>query len=267
VEWLEIPIPRKTGEEEEEEGSPEDKMWAKLILPESLDTKQNIKYPVLLYVYGGPGSQQATHGYDDLPFIREHNPEVILAFVDGRGSKGRGQRWLHQVYRRLGSLEVEDTITAGEYIKQLSYVDEDKMSIFGWSYGGYLTAMVLGKQTQNTFKCGISVAPVTDWTYYYSMYTERHMGLPTAEDNLQGYEDSRVSKYAHNFNKSSFLLVHGTADDNVHFQHSAQLVKALQEAQVNFRFMMYPDEDHNIPSRRHLYTMMTDFLTECWYDQ
>ncbi|XP_035828294.1 dipeptidyl peptidase 4 [Aplysia californica] len=244
-----------------------EKMWAKMYMPPVLKTEETLKYPLLLHVYGGPNSQMVTEKYSVAwETYLTSSRDTIVAMVDGRGSGGRGDKFLHAIYRKLGSFEVDDSITAAKYFETLHYVDEKAMAIWGWSYGGYVTASALGRK-EHPFKCGISVAPVTDWIYYDTIYTERYMGLPTTDDNIAAYKFANVSMYAENFKKSSFMLVHGTADDNVHFQQSAQLMKALTEADVYFRFLMYPDKNHMLVggnTQKHLYAQMEDFLIECF---
>uniref|UniRef100_A0A0B6ZW87 Uncharacterized protein n=1 Tax=Arion vulgaris TaxID=1028688 RepID=A0A0B6ZW87_9EUPU len=244
-----------------------EKLWAKMLLPPVLKMNEILTYPLILHVYGGPGTQMVTEKYSiDWHTYMTSSREVICAYVDGRGSSGRGDKFTHSVYRQLGTFEVNDSIKAAEQFGKLHYVDEGNMAIWGWSYGGYLTANALSKGT-NTFKCGIAVAPVTDWIYYDSIYTERYMGMPTGADNLDGYKNANVSRNAVNFRKSNFMLIHGTADDNVHFQQSAQLIKALTEADVYFRLQVYTDKNHGIQggnTRKHLYETMEDFLIECF---
>ncbi|RUS77449.1 hypothetical protein EGW08_014787, partial [Elysia chlorotica] len=239
------------------------KAWGKLLLPPALKEEEILKYPLLLEQYGGPGSQMVTEMFNiGWRTYLASAKDVIHATVDVRGSGGRGEDFKHAIYRALGTHEVDDTIKAGKFYKGLHYVDENKMAIFGWSYGGYLSASVLGRK-EEVFKCGIAVAPVTDWIYYDSIYTERYMGLP--KDNLQGYQYANVSKYAENFKNKNFLLIHGTGDDNVHFQNAAQLVKALEMANIHFRFEMYTDSAHRLARHEtHLYKSMDDFLFECF---
>lgn len=241
-----------------------EKLWGKLWLPPALKVEEILTYPLILNVYGGPGTQMVKEKYTiDWQTYLTSSRDVIYAMVDGRGTSGRGDNFMHAIYRHLGMKEVEDSIKAAEYFGSLHYVDQTNMCIWGWSYGGFVAAMALGKGT-NVFKCGISVAPVTDWMYYDSIYTERYMGLPN-NDNKEFYRAANVSKYAENFRKSNFMLVHGTADDNVHFQHSVQLIKALTEADVYFRFQLYGDKNHGLlggNTRHHLYDSMEDFLFE-----
>lgn len=241
-------------------------MWAKLSLPYELKEDEEIKFNLLTSVYGGPDTQEVTKAFriewEDY-LASSHN--IVIAKVDTRGTGGRGDSWRHANYRHLGSTEVDDTIVAARYFNKLRYIG-DKSAVWGWSYGGFLTAMAIGRGT-NVFDCGISVAPVTDYRYYDSIYTERYMGLPTAEDNLEAYEQTNVSRFAENFKKSKFMVVHGTGDDNVHFQNTAQLIRALTEANVYFRSQIYTDQQHSINggnSRRHLWNTLEDFLLQCY---
>lgn len=242
------------------------KAWGRLLLPPVLKEEEILKYPLLLEQYGGPGSQMVTEQFTLgwRSYLTSYH-DIIHATVDVRGSAGRGEDFKQAIYRHLGTHEVDDTIKAGEFFSELHYVDEVKMAIFGWSYGGYVSSSVMGRKN-DIFQCGIAVAPVTDWIYYDSIYTERYMGKPTGEDNLEGYQHANVSKYAENFRGNKFLLIHGSGDDNVHFQNSAQLVKALEKADVHFRFEMYTDKAHRIAGlERHLYESMDDFLIECFH--
>lgn len=242
-------------------------MWGKLLLPKVLKEDEIIKYNFLMSVYGGPNSQKVTQqfklGWEEY-LASSHN--IIIGYADGRGGGGRGNRWLHANYRKLGTTEVQDTITAGQYFKDLTYVSETT-AIWGWSYGGFLTASVLGQQSSDVFKCGVSVAPVTDWRYYDSVYTERYMGLPVVEDNLEGYKFANVSRNIENFKKSKFMVVHGTGDDNVHFQNTAQLTRALTNADIYYRVQVYTDQQHSLDggnTRKHLYNSLEDFLLQCY---
>ncbi|XP_023569494.1 prolyl endopeptidase FAP isoform X2 [Octodon degus] len=149
---------------------------------------------------------------------------------------------------------------------EMGFIDEKRIAIWGWSYGGYVSSLALASGT-GLFKCGIAVAPVSSWEYYASVYTERFMGLPTKDDNLEHYKNSTVMARAEYFRNVDYLLIHGTADDNVHFQNSAQIAKALVNAQVDFQAMWYSDQNHGISgiSTNHLYTHMTHFLKQCFF--
>ncbi|KAK2154977.1 hypothetical protein LSH36_252g03048 [Paralvinella palmiformis] len=243
-------------------------LLAEIYLPPMLNKKHITQYPLLLYVYGGPGSQLVTEKFNiGWHTYLSSGGNVIYASVDGRGTRGRGDRFLHKIYRNLGSIEVQDQLHAVKFMTTLKYVDKERVAIWGWSYGGFVTAHAIGDDAQ-AFNCGISVAPVTDWRYYDTAYTERYMGLAHSNDNYRGYDNANVSTKAHNFKDKHFLLIHGTADDNVHFQHSAQFIKALTSADVDFHMQLYTDKNHALSgphTSKHLYRKMTRFLQqECW---
>ncbi|GAB1600683.1 dipeptidyl peptidase 4-like isoform X4 [Argonauta hians] len=256
IEYMKLKIEGKQGTYE---------TWAKIHIPPVLKKEEILTYPLLIDVYGAPGSQKVSHRFDvGWHTYLSSSLGIIYASVDGRGSSGNGDRFMHEIYKALGSVEVEDQIMAGRELKKLHYVDPNKIAIWGWSYGGFVTSSVLGRGT-DLFKCGIAVAPVTDWIYYDSAYTERYMGFP--HENVAGYKLAKIVQMAANFRSSNFLLIHGTADDNVHFQNSAQLIKALTMANVYFRTQIYTDEQHNLNAGntyRHLHDTMEDFLLECF---
>ncbi|OWK56159.1 Dipeptidyl peptidase 4 [Lonchura striata] len=239
-------------------------LWYKMLLPPQFD--RSMKYPLLIQVYGGPCSQNVkeTFSISWITYLASKEG-IIVALVDGRGTAYQGDKILHAVYRRLGVYEVEDQISAVKKFIEMGFIDEKRIAIWGWSYGGYVTSLALGSGS-GVFKCGVAVAPVSSWEYYASIYTERFMGLPTKSDNLEHYKNSTVMARAKNFQNVEYLLIHGTADDNVHFQNSAQIAKALVNAQVDFQAMWYTDQNHGIPglSSKHLYTHMTHFLKQCF---
>ncbi|KAL1786315.1 dipeptidyl peptidase 4 [Sigmodon hispidus] len=240
------------------------RFWYQMILPPHFDESK--KYPLLLDVYAGPCSQKADAIFRlNWATYLASTENVIVASFDGRGSGYQGDKIMHAINRRLGTFEVEDQIEAVRQFLKMGFVDSKRVAIWGWSYGGYVTSMVLGSGS-GVFKCGIAVAPVSRWEYYDSVYTERYMGLPTPEDNLDHYRNSTVMSRAENFKQVEYLLIHGTADDNVHFQQSAQITKALVDAGVDFQAMWYTDEDHGIASstaHQHIYTHMSHFLQQC----
>uniref|UniRef100_A0A8B9PBX7 Fibroblast activation protein alpha n=1 Tax=Apteryx owenii TaxID=8824 RepID=A0A8B9PBX7_APTOW len=239
-------------------------LWYKMLLPPQFDRSR--KYPLLIQVYGGPCSQNVkdTFSISWITYLASKEG-IIVALVDGRGTAYQGDKILHAVYRRLGVYEVEDQISAVKKFIEMGFIDEKRIAIWGWSYGGYVTSLALGSGS-GVFKCGMAVAPVSSWEYYASIYTERFMGLPVESDNLEHYRNSTVMARAKNFQNVEYLLIHGTADDNVHFQNSAQIAKALVNAQVDFQAMWYTDQNHGIPglSSKHLYTHMTHFLKQCF---
>ncbi|XP_036109464.1 dipeptidyl peptidase 4 isoform X1 [Molossus molossus] len=243
----------------------ETKFWYQMILPPHFDKFK--KYPLLIDVYAGPCSQKADATFTlNWATYLASTENIIVASFDGRGSGYQGDKIMHAINRRLGTLEVEDQIEAARQFSKMGFVDDKRIAIWGWSYGGYVTSMVLGAGS-GVFKCGISVAPVSAWEFYDSVYTERYMGLPTPNDNLDHYKNSTVMSRAENFKQVEYLLIHGTADDNVHFQQSAQISKALVEAGVDFQAMWYTDEDHGIGTNmahQHIYTHMTHFIKQCF---
>ncbi|XP_024059534.2 dipeptidyl peptidase 4 [Terrapene carolina triunguis] len=239
-------------------------LWYQMILPPHFDSSK--KYPLLLDVYAGPCSQKADYAFRiNWATYLASTEQIIVASFDGRGSGYQGDEIMHAVNRRLGTYEVEDQISAARKFSEMSFVDKNRIAIWGWSYGGYVTSMVLGSGSK-VFKCGIAVAPVSRWQYYDSIYTERYMGLPVASDNLENYESSTVMAKAENFKDVEYLLIHGTADDNVHFQQAAQISKALVDAQVDFQAMWYTDKDHGIggQAHSHIYTHMSHFIKQCF---
>ncbi|XP_011501631.1 PREDICTED: venom dipeptidyl peptidase 4 [Ceratosolen solmsi marchali] len=237
----------------------------RLFLPE--DFNSSAQYPMLVNVYAGPGSQRINDGFSvGFESYMTTNRHVVYALIDGRGSVSKGTAILFAVYRNLGSAEIEDQITVTRKLQEkYPWIDKNRTAIWGWSYGGYSTAMVLTKDYDNVFKCGISVAPVTNWIYYDSIYTERFMGLPTVKDNLKNYETSSVLSRVKKLADKKYMLVHGTGDDNVHFQQSMAMAKELTEADILFDQVSYADEPHSLYRvTKHLYHTMDNFWTECF---
>uniref|UniRef100_A0AAR2KAI2 Uncharacterized protein n=1 Tax=Pygocentrus nattereri TaxID=42514 RepID=A0AAR2KAI2_PYGNA len=239
--------------------------WYQMMFPPNFDTSK--KYPLLIQVYAGPASQ-----YVDYKFRLEwatylcSTEDVIIASFDGRGSGFQGDEIMHAIYERLGTYEVEDQISAVRKFIDMGFIDKERIGMWGWSYGGYVTSMVLGSGS-GLFKCGIAVAPVSKWEYYDAVYTERYMHGP--EENADSYNNSTVTGRAKNFKSVQYLLVHGTADDNVHFQQAAQISKALVEQQVDFEAMWYTDKDHSLSgkARYHLYKHLSHFLQKCYAEK
>ncbi|KAI0215541.1 Dipeptidyl aminopeptidase-like protein 6 [Lamellibrachia satsuma] len=241
---------------------------AQVYTPVIVNKEHIVRYPMLVHVYAGPGTQTVTEQFQlDYGTYMSSTHNVVYVSIDGRGSGARGDRHLHEVYRRLGTVEVQDQITAGRYLKKhLHFVDRQRIAIWGASYGGYVTAHAVADS--DLYQCGVAVAPVTDWRYYDTVYTERYMGLANSNDNFRGYDNANVSRKADQFKGKSIMLIHGTGDDNVHFQHTAHLIKALTEADVDYRIQLYTDSNHEILSSntdKHAYRTVTNFLTkECW---
>jgi dipeptidyl-peptidase-4 len=183
----------------------------------------------------------------------------IVVSVDNRGTGGRGAVFKKATYGKLGRLESDDQAAAARALAKLDYVDATRIGIWGWSFGGYLTSLCLTRYPE-LFRAGIAVAPVTNWRYYDSIYTERYLGLP--KDNAAGYDENSPAVLASKL-RSRYLLVHGTGDDNVHFQNAVAMVNGLVAANIPFESAYYPDRTHGISggkTRLHLYTKMTDWL-------
>ena len=232
-----------------------------MIKPANFDP--NKKYPVLQYVYGGPGSQLVTDAWNASRYLWHQSlaqQGYIVVSVDNRGTGGRGAAFRKIGYQRLGEYEAKDQIEAARWLAAQPYVDPTRQGIWGWSYGGYSTAMAMMNEA-SPFKAGIAVAPVADWRLYDSIYSERFMRTP--QENLAGYDRGSPVKNAAKL-KGELLIVHGTGDDNVHFQNSVQLADALQAAGKQFDFMLYPNRNHSIAGGRsaHLYTLLTRWITE-----
>ncbi|XP_069698609.1 venom dipeptidyl peptidase 4-like [Periplaneta americana] len=238
----------------------------RLYLPPGAETS-GLKYPMLVYVYGGPNSAQITDAFTvGWGAYLTTNRSIIYAMIDGRGSGMKGDDIKFSIYRRLGTVEVIDQINVTKMLQDTyPYIDSQNTAIWGWSYGGYATAMSLARDTGGVFKCGASVAPVTSWIYYDSIYTERYMGQPRSDDNLYGYNDGDVTRLVEGFRHKQFYLLHGNADDNVHYLQAMVLSKALERATILFRQQSYPDENHNLGSvLLHVYGSMDQFWTQCF---
>ncbi|CAK9800503.1 Venom dipeptidyl peptidase 4 [Anthophora quadrimaculata] len=239
----------------------------RLLIPPNADLSGTTKYPMLIFVYGGPDSYQVTEKFNvDWGTYLVTNKSIIYATIDGRGSGLMDNDMLFAGYRNLGTVEIADQINVTRYLQdKLPFIDHTRTAIWGWSYGGYATGMTLAMDYHGVFKCGMSVAPVTDWALYDSIYTERFMGLPRMEDNLHGYEQGQLLNKVDNIKTKMYYLIHGTLDDNVHYQQSLLLAKVLEQKDILFRQQTYTDEDHGIAqSRAHLYHSLENFLDECY---
>ncbi|MCS4433699.1 S9 family peptidase [Aquiflexum sp. XJ19-10] len=226
------------------------------------DFDPNKKYPVLMYVYGGPGSQNVTNAWGGTRDFWHHHLAAegfIVACVDNRGTGARGRNFKHSTYANLGKLETEDQIAGAKYLGSLPFIDKSRIGIWGWSYGGYMSSLALMKGN-DVFKAAIAVAPVTTWRYYDTIYTERY--LQTPQQNAAGYDDNSPITHVDKL-KGNLLLIHGTGDDNVHYQNAVDLVDALIKADKQFETMYYPNRNHGISGGNtswHLYSLMTDFI-------
>jgi dipeptidyl-peptidase-4 len=233
-----------------------------IIKPTDFDPAK--KYPVFMYQYSGPGSQQVNNEWnsaDDYWFMMLAQQGYIVACVDGRGTGYKGAAFKKVTYKELGKYEVEDQIDAARVIGKYTYVDPARIGIFGWSYGGFMSSNCILKGN-DVFKMAIAVAPVTNWRFYDSVYTERYMQTP--QENASGYDENSPINHVSKL-KGSFLLVHGSADDNVHLQNSMLMIEALVQANKQFDWAIYPDKNHGIyggATRLQLYTKMTNFIKE-----
>ncbi len=219
------------------------------------------KYPVLMHVYGGPESQSVADDWDNSIAWEQMLVQngYIVVCVDNRGTDGRGEDFRKATYLQLGKYETDDQITAARYMATLPYIDAGRIGIWGWSYGGYMSLLCLLKGS-DIFKMAIAVAPVTNWRFYDSIYTERFMRKP--EENASGYDENSPINYADRL-KGNLLIIHGTADDNVHLQNTMEFAEKLVQADKKFEMFLYPDKNHGIyggNTRLHLYRKMTDFV-------
>jgi dipeptidyl-peptidase-4 len=233
-----------------------------MIKPSDFDP--NKKYPLFMYQYSGPGSQNVADrwgGSNDYWHQMLAQQDIIVVCVDGRGTGLKGRDFKKVTQLELGKYEVQDQIGAAQKLAELPYIDGDRIGIWGWSYGGFMSANCLF-QGADTFSMAIAVAPVGSWRFYDTIYTERYMSTP--QENPGGYDNNSPITHVDKL-KGDFLLVHGTADDNVHVQNSTRLVEALVQANKQFDWAMYPDKNHGIyggNTRLHLYTKMTNFILE-----
>lgn len=233
---------------------------AYMIKPADFDPTK--EYPVLMYVYGGPGSQTVMNNFSGQREIWHSylaDQGYLIVSVDNRGTGARGREFKHITYGQLGKYEVQDQISAARYLSSLPYVDGERIGIWGWSYGGYMSSLALFMGA-DVFKTAIAVAPVTNWRFYDTIYTERYLGLP--QDNASGYDDNSPITHADKL-EGNYFLIHGTGDDNVHFQNAVELQNALIEGDKEFQSFYYPNRNHGIyggNTRSHLFKMMTNYL-------
>jgi len=219
------------------------------------------KYPVLMRVYGGPGSQTVTDSWDFgwNQYLAQQG--ILVVSVDNRGTGARGEAFKKMTYGQLGKYETIDQTEAACYLRGLPYVDAGRIGIYGWSYGGFMASSCLFKSS-DVFSLAVAGAPVTSWRFYDTIYTERYMGLP--QDNPDGYDDNSPLHFAGQL-KGKFLLIHGTGDDNVHFQNSAELVHRLVQENKPFDMHFYPDQAHGFRggvTNLHLYRKISSFIEE-----
>jgi dipeptidyl-peptidase 4 len=234
-----------------------------MIKPPNFDP--NKKYPVLFCNYGGPGSQQVANRFGAVSMWHQMLAEkgFIVVSIDNTGTGFRGEEFKKKTYLQLGKFEIEDQIDAAKWIGKLPYVDNQNIGHWGWSYGGFMSSLAITKGA-DVFSAAVAVAPVTSWRYYDNIYTERYMRTP--EENPKGYDDNSPINHVARI-KGKYLLIHGTADDNVHFQNSTQMITALVKANVDFETMYYPNKNHGISggvdnTTFHLWSKMTNWILE-----
>jgi len=222
------------------------------------------KYPVYMTVYGGPGSNEVRDAWDGNDYMYHQllaQSGYIIVSVDPRGTMYRGAAFKKSTYLQLGKLEVEDFINTAIELKKLPFVDQDRIGIQGWSYGGFMTSLAMTKGADH-FKMGIAVAPVTSWRYYDNIYTERFMRTP--KENAAGYDDNSPINFVNNL-KGNYLLIHGSGDVNVHYQNTMEMITALVKANKQFDMFIYPNKNHGIyggNTRNHLFNMMFNYTLE-----
>ena len=233
-----------------------------LIKPTDFDSTK--KYPVYVNVYGGPGSNKVSDSWGSFDFMFHQllaQKGYFVFSVDPRGTMYRGEQFKKCTYKQLGKYEIEDVINACKKLQERPYIDENRFGIMGWSYGGYMASLGITKGA-DIFKMAIAVAPVTNWRYYDNIYTERFMQLP--KENAAGYDENSPINHVEKI-KGKYLLIHGSADDNVHMQNTMEMVDALVKANKQFDLFIYPNKNHGIyggNTRNHLFTMIYDYILE-----
>lgn len=233
-----------------------------MLKPQNFDSTK--KYPVYMYAYGGPGSNEVNNNWDGIDYFWHNllNQEgYMVVCVDNRGTQGRGRQFKHSTYLQLGKLETIDQIETAKYLGSLPFVDKTRIGFQGWSFGGYMASLLISKGG-DVFKTAVAVAPVTNWKYYDNIYTERFLRKPL--DNKSGYEDNSPTNFVKGI-KGKFLLIHGSADDNVHLQNSMELANAMVANNIPFDFMIYPNKSHGISgglTRLHIYSKIFKFVKE-----
>ena len=233
-----------------------------IIKPTNFD--ENKKYPVMMFVYGGPGSKEVLDKWEGNDFLWHQclsQNGIIIVSVDNRGTGGKGASFRKVTYKNLGKYETIDIVDAAKFLSKFNYVDEKRIGIQGWSYGGYLSSLAITKGS-SIFDLSVAIAPVTNWRFYDNIYTERYMSKPVL--NSDGYDQNSPINFVSNL-RGKYLLVHGTADDNVHVQNTYEMVSALVNENKEFELFIYPDKNHGIyggNTRFHLYNKITNFILE-----
>lgn len=236
-------------------------LYTRMIKPKNFDASK--KYPVLVYVYGGPHAQMITNSFLDGASLWMHwmaDQGYLVFTLDNRGSAERGFAFESQIHRQLGTVEIEDQLTGVEYLKSLPYVDAARMAVHGWSFGGFMTTSLMLREP-GTFTTGVAGGPVTDWKFYEAMYGERYMDTP--EENPEGYEKASLMTHAKNL-QGDLMLIHGTIDDVVVMQHSFALIQQFVELGIQMDFFPYPMHLHNVrgKDRVHLMEKVLNYVIE-----
>ena len=233
-----------------------------MIKPVNFDPSK--KYPVYITVYGGPGHNEVIDSWGGTNYMYHQllaQKGYIVFSVDPRGTMYRGADFKKSTYLNLGKLETEDIIKSAQQLQKMSFIDPSRIGIMGWSYGGFMSSLAITKGA-NEFKMAIAVAPVTNWKFYDNIYTERFMRTP--KENESGYNDNSPTNFA-NLLKGKYLLIHGSGDDNVHYQNAMEMVNALVKADKQFDMFIYPNRNHGIyggNTRNHLYNLMLNYTLE-----
>lgn len=238
-----------------------DDLFCRLYKPTAFDSTK--KYPVIVYVYGGPGLQMINNtwnGQGDYWFQYMAERGYVVFTLDGRGSANRGLAFEQAIFHNCGVAEMKDQMVGVEFLKSQKYVDANRMGIFGWSYGGFMSTSIMTRYP-DVFKAGVAGGPVVDWSYYEVMYTERYMGTP--QSNPKGYAESRTINHIDNL-KGKLLVIHGAQDGTVVWQHSIQYIKACIEKNKQVDYFVYPGHEHNVlgKEREHLYQKVTDYFMQ-----
>ncbi|XP_067265131.1 inactive dipeptidyl peptidase 10-like isoform X1 [Chanodichthys erythropterus] len=231
------------------------------------DFSESRTYALLLIIDAAPGGQQVNEQYAvDWDSVLVSSDNVIVARLDGRGSGFQGQKVLQDVHKRLGAVELQDQLAAVEYLLKSPYIDRTRIGVFGRDYGGYI-ALLLIKSTENLFKCAAAMSPVTDWNLYASAFSERYLGFPLQDDSR--YQFSSVLQNPQGFRDQTLMLLHATADANIHFQHTAELIKNLVKVGANYTLQIYPDEGHFLSksSGRHVAATLSSYFRSCLQEE
>ncbi len=238
-----------------------DDLFCRLFKPVAFDSTK--KYPVIVYLYNGPGAQMINNtwnGGGDLWFQYMAERGFVVFTIDGRGSNNRGLAFEQAIFKHVGVVEMKDQMVGVNYLKSKKYVDINRMGIFGWSYGGFMTTSIMTRYP-DVFKVAVAGGPVIDWSYYEVMYTERYMDTP--QSNPEGYKEARVINYIDNL-KGKLLLIHGAQDNVVVWEHSMQFLKACVDKNKQVDYFVYPGHEHNVlgKDREHLYQKVTDYFMQ-----